>query len=346
MPMLRALVVGALALALSGPAEADLDKRAATRRTKRLKFRAKAYTAARKSLSRRCGTCNGVGKQVRIKKGTGGHKQRQVDCGPCCGTGRRLSQSSYFKLEYHLKSPSFRMRPDAYESVERAFAMAARNPPPKLSRVSVVDARLHTPTHGITMVRFNREKNPHLVAWIWVKTPQDTGDWYLYDKLVDGAWPPAQPITTPASPGEGPEEPEEPSEWPLEGAEREAFDQARAKVSLVNHVERQRRTKDELTVTLRAGTGAQSDKLHAAIEADAVGFLRPLWKAIPDVKRIRFHFHATFKDRYGKLETKPYAFVHMDRTTFDRIRWENLTQAEVFKLFHADWKRHAGWTLH
>lgn len=324
----------------------ELDEKEQKRRLRSLKSRAGEYLQARKGLVKRCQTCNGSGRRYKITPGTGGTKHRTVDCGTCNGHGSLLSLKHYMKLEYHLKSPAFRMKPRAFRQVESRYKNATRSaPPPRIMRTATKGAVLHGDDHGITLVRENAEKEYRPLLWIWAVEPgKKTGGWYLYDESVDGPWPDAADLVE--------TEMEEETESfgtcggePLEADEILQLEKALKPIALTFAVTEEARKDDVLMLLLEPGTGA-SKNLRDAVTSDSIALVRALWGAFPQLDAIHLHYVATFKDRFGNLEKKPYVFAQMDGVTFKKINWTTLEEAEVFRLFQADWKHHSGWKVY
>ncbi len=248
-------------------------------------------------------------------------------------TGRRVrvSRKTFFKLYYDMRSPAWRARQGAPETLELKFASmdAGKGRPRAVSRFAVVGAELVTERYGIGRYKMNGLEAVREVRWVWAD-----GDWYLYGGDVDGTW--AVPVCD-ASP-----------------SRRKALSKnATAKIAttlstlkLTHAVKETAGAGDAQVVVVLELKGAHTAKARTdAVRADAIAVTRALLAKDAACSGVRIAFLGDWIDRFGQVQVGPHVHVCLDRATYDRIVFANLKSDEVYALFRVRAFTHEGLKL-
>ena len=195
---------------------ARLPERERKRRLRELRKRASRWHHHRKRFPSRCHHCDGRGKilshnprrtesvayqdeegNVTIQKGRTRIKGWQT-CPTCKGHKQYISEKSFMKVYYEMRSPAFRLRKDSMSEVAALLAKARQGDPwpTKIRYAGFKKSELVDPEHAIAWYRFDRDRTWRPTRWIRRADGDTRPTWFLYDETVDGAWPgeaPAEP---------------------------------------------------------------------------------------------------------------------------------------------------------
>lgn len=329
------LLVLVLAGAPRGAAAADAPpEKAAAEKVllDRLKARAAEWLNARKALVVQCWNCEGTGS---VRQFSGGRIVTS-QCSGCKGAGKRYSKELGRKILYEMRSPTWRARPNSQDEAGSNFASW------KLSDSALVApktwkwdrAELVDETHGLAFALEGDDPTPKSSRWILVTDAGRSSTWYLWTEASDGPWPDVVPLTPAAY-------------SPIPKLRGIALDAAIEKIAAVNRPTAKGEDGRRLGLVLeppeKAPPAASSREV---VERDSIAYVRGIWAAMPsDYGSIQMTFMATWQDKFGERERRPAWQVSMDWTTFDKIRWENLTEAQAFALFTVKEERHTGWRI-
>lgn len=302
-----------------------------------LKRRVGEWMAARRGLLDECPNCNGSGRITSVV----GPRAVARTCGRCEGAGKAFSKVLGRKLLYDLRSPAWRLRPNAQAEADAEFkalriADGARLCPKSWTweRGELVDA-----DHAIAYVFEGADSVARPSQWILATDPRTkAATWFLWMEVADGRWP--DPTTGPAGNPAAP-----PAGEPIPQLQDILVEGALRKAPLQFTVTKREHAATVLRLALALPDVPPASRIDGMVVTDAIAVVRAVWPALKsDWTDVRLTFDAPHQDRFGERKPLTLWTVSMAYATFERIHWDNLSDGDAFALFQATREEHEGWT--
>lgn len=123
---------------------------------------------------------------------------------------------------------------------------------------------------------------------------------------------------------------------PLGAAELASLTNALAGRSVRAAVHSGERVATGLTLRVRYVGITEEEGLRRAIRGDVIPAMRAAFVGDPTSQDISLVFLACYRDKLGDVGLRPFETVRMDRPTFAKIHFENLTEEEALALFRRE----------
>ena len=180
------------------------------RRLRELRKQANRWHAHRKRFPTTCHHCHGRGTvlvlRARLPQPTSyeerldaarANKRKSrlggwvpIKCPTCKGQKKYVSEKSYMKIYYEMRSPAFRLRKGSRDEVAALLEKARTTELPRRIRyASYKKGELVDPDHAIAWYRFDGDPTWRPTRWIWRADGGRKSTWYAYHSEVDGPWP-------------------------------------------------------------------------------------------------------------------------------------------------------------
>lgn len=316
----------------ASPAKPTAEERA---QIGKLRLRASQWLNARKELIQRCATCDGSGFVVYFAGG--GAKRHQ--CGACSGTGWKLSDTSGRIVFYDIRSPMWRVRPNARSEANAEYL--ANGPSLHLASWRIERIQLAGLAHGTVYVVEGKDSVARATRWVLVAEERKSPQWYLWTDGVDPAWPTESKNPELDIPG-----PDTTQVEPLTEEQSVKVDEAMQGLTTFYCLHDRRRAGRVLILTLDPSDVPVERTLQAQLESESIAIIRAVVPVLKDdFDLVRLDFLAIWQDRFGERRKFPTWTVSMDSSTFARVRWGNLDQEAAFALFTVSKSAQPGATL-
>src|SRR5207253_2911910 len=257
-----------------------------------------------------------------------------------CQTKRKIvSKETCRKVFFELMSPAWQALPGSpAEATEKTKALDVTQSGTYLWKsYNIESAALVDATHGTArvMVDYGRERlrEPQDSRWVYATDAKTRlTRWYLWREEADGPWPDAAEATAASSPGAVPGAAAGKAETlpPLADAQARGLIEKTKPAYTVKTLSKEGTT---LVVVLEYPQAQTKSGLDFPVTLDSIVIFRALFGALTEWDGIRLEFLADWIDRFGAVQQKPHAIVSLDRATFKKIVFENLTHERTFALF-------------